>query len=299
MFFSLLTSARPGGYRVLTELGDRQIGRRVSRGSRRRFGDEYLLAGPEPAITMTRILPIHPIEMKTTFRHCFLANFSVQPEALVRRLPSHLHPDIHRERAFVSVVIAEMSKMRPAFLPEVLGVTYNQVVYRAVVKCGAERGVTFLRSDADNAAMVAGGNALTFFRFNSADVSWERSPNRVRFALSPKGPASARIEADYELATASASLPPSSVFSDLGTAQSFLTELYAAFGARRSDGRVEIVRIVRTPWSSAVVRDQRGVYEAMTSGLLFTAEEAVLDSVFYVRELSYHWQRLALEAIAG
>ena len=193
------------------------------------------LVGPEPAITMTRILPIHPIEMKTTFRHCFLANFSVQPDALVRRLPSHLHPDTHRGRAFVSVVIAEMSKMRPAFLPEALGVTYNQVVYRAVVKCGAERGVTFLRSDADSAVMVAGGNALTFFRFNSADVSWERSPNRIRFALSPKGPASARIEADYELATASENLPPSSVFSDLGTAQSFLTELYAAFGARRTD----------------------------------------------------------------
>src|SRR5438552_13314710 len=130
-----------------------------------------------------------------------------------------------------------MSRMRPAFLPEAFGVTYNQVVYRAVVTCGAERGVTFLRSDADSAVMVAGGNALTFFRFNEAEVSWDRSPSRIQFSLVPKR-AGARIEGDYDVGAASERLPASSVFSDLGSAQTFLTELYAAFGAQRADGRV-------------------------------------------------------------
>jgi len=104
---------------------------------------------------------------------------------------------------------------------------------------------------------------------------------------------------DYDVRAASERLPASSVFSDLGSAQTFLTELYAAFGAQRADGRVETVRIVRTRWRSAVVKDRAGVYEAMTSGLLFTAEESVLDSIFYVRELGYHWKRLSLEPIAG
>jgi uncharacterized protein YqjF (DUF2071 family) len=118
-----------------------------------------------------RIWPVHPLAMKTTFHRCFLVNFAVSPSALESRLPNHIQPDIHEGRGYVSVVIAEMRKVRPALLPEALGTTYNQVVYRAVVKCGSERGVAFLRSDADNRMMVAAGNALTFFKFNQARIS--------------------------------------------------------------------------------------------------------------------------------
>jgi hypothetical protein len=189
-----------------------------------------------------------------------------------------------------------MKDMRPAFVPAALGITYNQVVYRAVVRCGAERGVTFMRSDADNPLMVAAGNALTFFRFNRAQISWTLSSSSSRFSLAPAGPPQkARIDADYDVSSATDRLPASSRFRDLKTAQAFLTELYSAFGARRADGRVEVVRIARTGWGSKVVEDRRGNYEAMTSGALFSGSEACLDSIFYVEDLEYRWNRLALE----
>ena len=109
---------------------------------------------------MRRLIPVHPVAMKTTFRRCFLVNFAVDPAAMRAQLPAHLEPDLHDGRAYLSVVIADMMRMRPAFLPAALGVTYTQVVYRAIVRFGLERGVTFLRSDADNRFMVAAGNAL-------------------------------------------------------------------------------------------------------------------------------------------
>lgn len=112
--------------------------------------------------------------MRTVFRNCFLVNFAVEPNALAAQLPGHLRPDVHHDRAFVSVVIAKMERMRPAFLPAALGVTYIQVVYRAIVLCGSERGVCFLRSDADHPLMVLGGNALTFFQFHRADITWSQ-----------------------------------------------------------------------------------------------------------------------------
>ena len=137
-----------------------------SRGAARRS-----VAGPQDHYPCTRssmsgsrrCLPIHPVPMRTTFARCLLVNFAVDPPALASKLPSHLVPDVHAGCAFVSIVIAHMKDMRPAWTPRALGITYNQVVYRAVVKCGAERGVTFLRSDADSSLMVAAGNALTFF----------------------------------------------------------------------------------------------------------------------------------------
>src|SRR5262245_49862210 len=235
--------------------------------------------------------------MRTTFSTCILVNFAIDPHALKQKLPSHLEPDLHDGMGYVSIVIAKMEKMRPAFLPPALGITYHQVVYRAVVRCGAERGVTFLRSDADNHLMVAAGNALTFFRFHYSRISWHPKPNGIHFSLCPANGDPAEIDATYETAAGPAQLPASCRFADLRSAQAFLSELYVAFGGVRAEGRVEVVRIERNLWESSVVPDHNGLYNAMTSGLLFNQNQASLDSIFRVRNLHYRWERLSLKQI--
>ena len=229
--------------------------------------------------------------MRTTFRHCILANFAIRPDVLARRLPPHLKPAVHGGWAFVSVVIAEMERMRPAFLPTALGVTYSQVVYRAVVTCGNARGVHFLRSDADNRLMVAAGNALTFFRFHRADIRWALDERALRVHLEPRNGDAAVIRGDYDLRGGGTAMPASSRFATLEDAEGVLTELYVAFGRQRGDGWVEAVRIARSAWRSVVVHDRVATYQAMSSGLLFHAEEAELDSCFYVEHMGYRWSR--------
>ena len=240
---------------------------------------------------------IHPVPMKTRFRRCVLANFEMNPETLASRLPEHLTPDVHHGKSFVSVVVAEMQKMRPAFLPRFAGTTYNQVVYRAVVRCGSRRGVTFLRSDADSPCMVTAGNLLTFFRFHRADASWSVDESSIDFELTPRDNAAAAIELSLETNSMSSQMPPESGFRDLVDAQLFLTELYLAFGKQRSDGRVETVQVERTPWEGRVCRDRVARYEAMTGGALFRAGETRLNSVFLVENLDYYWNRLSFTAL--
>jgi hypothetical protein len=147
--------------------------------------------------------------------------------------------------------------------------------------------------------MVLGGNALTFFRFHLAAATWEHTPEQIRFALRSRHATGAGIQAEYILASSGTRLPASSRFADLPSAQAFLAELYAAFGAQRPDGRVEVVRIARTLWQSAVITEHSGTYEAMTTGRLFHSDEARLDSIFYVRELHYRWQPLELVRRTG
>lgn len=204
--------------------------------------------------------------MRALFRRCYLVNFAVAPQALRARLPAHLEPDLHQGSAWLSIVIADMAGMRPAFL----------------------------RSDADDRLMVAGGNALTFFRFHHAAVRWERSAQEVRLVLAPSAGDPARIEAAFDRTVPPERMPGGSRFPDLATASAFLSELYTAFGALRRDGRVEVVRIARTPWSSRVVA-ATGRFEAIGSGAVFAAGEAVLDSAFEVENLEYRWNRLSLE----
>jgi len=237
------------------------------------------------------LIPVHPVPMRTVFRHCFLVNFALRPDVLASRLPDHVRPDVHDGWSYLSIVITEMERMRPAFLPRALGITYTQVVYRAVVLCGRERGVCFVRSDADSALMVLAGNALTFFRFYRAAVTWSFSHGITRFSLRPRGGEAAGVDAEYDLNEATHEMPATSRFTTLDGAQRFLTELHIAFGTKRRDGMIDAVRLQRSDWRSSVVRDRLGSYEAMTSGVLFGPGEAELDSVFYVERLNYHWHR--------
>jgi uncharacterized protein YqjF (DUF2071 family) len=226
--------------------------------------------------------------MTTVFRNCFLVNFAVDPEIMRRQLPPGISPELYADRAFLSVVIADMDKMRPAFLPRALGITYNQVVYRAVVRCGGERGVHFLRSDADNRVMSLAGDLLTFFHFNHSRVTQRQADGRYYFDLESGDRAD--IHATFDVAHASQHMPAASRFPSLAEAQGFLVELYAAF---TSDARhISTVRIKRGEWQIRVVEDLRGVYEFMDGSAQFPSGSAQLDSVFYVSHVSYYWFRL-------
>lgn len=230
--------------------------------------------------------------MKTLFRECFLVNWAIDPPALRSLLPPPLEPDLHGGRAYLSVVIAHLERMRPAFLPHFLGTTYNQVVYRAIVRCRGERGVYFVRSDADHPLMCLAGNWLTFFRFHLSRVRLKSTNEQVTFDLWAGPSERADIRATYDLASARRVLPPTSHFATLDDAQQFLVELYQAFGVEPASGRVDRVRIRRDAWNIQVVDDLRGEYPFMQHHAPFTPQNAQLDSIFYVRDLPYYWYPL-------
>jgi uncharacterized protein YqjF (DUF2071 family) len=237
---------------------------------------------------MYSLVPKHPVPMRTVFRNCFLVNFAVDPQVMSRLLPPRISPDLYRDAAFLSVVIADMEKMRPAFVPRAFGITYNQVVYRAVVRCNGERGVHFLRSDADNRLMCLAGNLLTFFHFNYSRVSQKLENGKFYFDLESRDHAD--IHSIFDLSGQSQIMPPMSRFRSVVEAQEFLVELYAAFA---SDFRyIRTVRIKRGQWSVATVEDLCGVYEFVNSSALFPEGSATIDSVFYASRIPYYWSRL-------
>lgn len=241
---------------------------------------------------MVTAIPKHPIPMKTRFRKCFLVNFGVSPAVMRRILPAPLEPDLHNDEAFLSVVIAAMEKMRPAFLPAAFGVTYLQVVYRVVVRCRGRRGVFFIRSDANHRFMCLMGNLLTFFRFNHSTMSYRQENNRIHFDLQAAPSHHADIQATFDLAQRSDELPATSTFETLYEAQQFLVELFAAFSPNPDQRTINVVRIKRGEWDIKTVPDCRASYQLMASSDLFTAKHTRLDSVFYVVDLPYYWHTL-------
>lgn len=242
-------------------------------------------------VPLRDLVPKHPLPMRCHFRECYLVNFAVDPDALRRALPQPLEPDLYAGKAWLSIVIADMVSMRPAFLPPCCGANYTQVVYRAVVRAGRERGVFFVRSDADDRFMCLAGNLLTRFRFHPADVRWTRRPDSVSFELA-SGADRAGIQSSFRIATGSSRTPPSSAFHQLGDARDFLVDLFQAFSVDALTGSVDRVRIERSPWDVLVVDDEDARYEFMQEGSLFNSTNARLDSVFRMTNVPYHWHTL-------
>jgi uncharacterized protein YqjF (DUF2071 family) len=246
------------------------------------------------------IVPKHPIPMRTMFRECLLVNFAIEPEALRRLIPVPIELELHRGEAYVSVVIAEMDKMRPAFLPHALGITFHQVVYRAVVRTpkNGERGVYFLRSDADNALMSIAGDWLTFFRFHAASIRTTHKGDLLAVDLTAARRDCADIHATYNVASARRMLPASSRFESFEQAKEFLVQLFAAFSYDALTNELSIVHIQRGEWKIEVIDDAPAVYEWMQRGPHFNTENTRLDSVFYVREIPYTWHTLEKVGLA-
>jgi len=270
----------------------------------RSLADEYRarITRAEPAWSTTvlrygwsrpgQIVPKHPLPMKTTFRNCFLVNFAMAPETLAQVLPPPLVPDMYNGHAFLSVVVADMEQMRPAFVPGFLGVTYQQVVYRAVVRCGDERGVHFLRSDADNRLMVELGNLLSFFRFHQARIVATDGGGLRHFDLVADPHDHADIHATFDLASARRTVPAGSVFASVDDAQRFLVELYAAFRPDPDGATVKTVRIKRSAWRVQMVDTPRARFDYMNGSAFFRSDSTRLDSTIYVEDLDYYWHTL-------
>jgi Uncharacterized conserved protein (COG2071) len=232
--------------------------------------------------------------MTTVFRHCLLANYAIAPEALAAVLPAPLVPDLAGGQAWLSVVIADMWRMRPAGIPAALGVSYQQVVYRAVVRCGRSRGVYFLRSDSDSPVMNVGGNLLSFFRFHRATVAWTRDPDRQRVTV-----ASTDGTADIDLTMGTRplpALPAGSAFPALAPARDHLVDLFTAYHPQPGQDRIDVVQIKREGWDITVLPVISAQCAFLDGAGPIPVGHARLDSIFAIQDLPYYWHRLRVDS---
>jgi hypothetical protein len=235
--------------------------------------------------------------MTTVFRRCLLVNYAVAADVLAAMLPAPLEPDLAAGRGWLSVVIADMQQMRPAGIPAVLGLSYRQIVYRAVVRYRSSRGVYFLRSDADNRFMNAGGNLLSFFRFHHATVVWAGDGGQQQIAVRTRDGS-----ADIDLilgADDGAGLPGDSSFAGLSEARQHLVELFTAYHPRSNENRLDVVRISRANWNLTVAPVRSARCGFLDGQGPFPLGSARLDSVFAAHDVPYYWHRLRTQKITG
>ena len=209
-----------------------------------------------------------PLAMNGRLSECLLLSYRTPARSVRHLVPKNLELVTRDGWAFWSVVACRVEAVRPAGVPQGLGVDYHHVGYRLHVKgrtAAGEtlRGLYFVRSDADNNLVAPLGNLLSNFRFHPAGVELSRAGREGGdvLTLAVTGPADdAANDAMARVVTGAggngAAAAPGSPFGSAAEAEQFLKEPVLAL-APDLDGRYfELAEAVRDEarWHERPVR---------------------------------------------
>jgi uncharacterized protein YqjF (DUF2071 family) len=244
------------------------------------------------------LAPKHPVGMTTDYRTVALLNYAIAPDALRRLVPAELDLDISHDHGFVTVVCADMVRMRPSPLPHLLGITYDQVVYRVPVRYQGEPGLFFLGSDAGQQLMVAAGAAFSMFGVRLSKTKITDAGDRVTIDVFGRTPG-VDFHAYLKVQPDAQSLPDASLFVSKSEAQSFLVDRFVAF-VPSVDGRpMRRVRVRRGTWDVLLPSATDVRSDILDGSRDFPVGSARLDNAFVARDIPYHWFAAEVERAPG
>jgi hypothetical protein len=239
------------------------------------------------------LLKRHPIPVSAFFRHSLVLTYAYPPEILEPLVPKGLELDLFRGQAFLAVALVQTERLRPSFLPAVLGRDFFLCGYRIFTRLGngarSKRGLRILRSDTDRKWMVRAGNVLTHYNYHFCLSNLEERDHEIRWTIrTPQSEADLEVVA--HLKDEPAPLPDGSPFATLVEARRFAGPLPYTFEYEEATGSIIGICAKRTNWEPQPV-----AVEVRRSTFLeqepFCGAPAVLANAFYVHSVPYQWQR--------
>jgi hypothetical protein len=242
---------------------------------------------------MFYLMKRHPIPISAFFRHSLVLTYAFPPAVLEPLLPKGLVLDLFRGYAFLAVALVQTERLRPSFLPAVMGHDFFLSGYRIFTRLDSgshsRRGLRILRSDTDHKWMVRAGNLLTHYNYRLCHATLEEREQEIHWTiLTP------RAEADFEVvahvADKPATLPGGSPFATLAEARRFAGPLPYTFDHEEATGSIIGIRAMRQNWEPLpiAVDVRRNTFLEREP---FRSASPLLANAFYVRAVPYRWQR--------
>jgi SAM-dependent methyltransferase len=236
----------------------------------------------------------HPLPVRAHFDHSIVLTYALPAPVLEPLLPPGLMLDTCDGYGFVAVAIVQTRDLRPTFLPRILGRDFVLTGYRIFTRFKTPagrtlRGLRILRSDADRALMVAGGNLLTHYNYRRCDATISATAD-AKLAVTirtPGGEADVDVIADL---AGDAALPPASPFRTLRDARKFAGPLPYTFDYEPQTHSIISIKGVRENWSPRLVNvDVRRL--SFFDHEMFRGVKPILASAFHVHDIPYRWER--------
>ena len=255
------------------------------------LGLAWVAAGTRSGSVFTR-LRRHPIAIHAHFRHCLTLTYAFPPDVLRRLLPPGLELDTYNGHAFFAVALVQTESLRPASLPERCGQNFFLAGYRVFTTFtrpngSRVRGLRILRSDADRAGMVIGGNMLTHYNYHRCQAKADEEGLRLHFSVSTTDD---RGTLDVVTDLSNPSLPSGSPFQSVREARRFAGPLPFTFDYERETDAIIAIHATRANWQPVPVSvEVRRLW--FFDQPLFDGCKPVLAAAFYVHDIDYRWER--------
>lgn len=243
----------------------------------------------------------HPFAIRAFFEHVLVLAYAFPRETLQPLLAPGLVLDTFKDKAFLAIALVWTRKLRPAFAPPWLGLSFFLSGYRvfaryATVEGRTLRGLRILRSDTDRRSMALLGNLFTHYRYGLARVAVTETDGALEIDIrTPNAQTDLHVIAD--LAGRPGPLPEGSPFADVADARRFAGPLPFTFAWEPQTRSIIRIQGHREAWDPQPVRVdvKRATY--LESPALRDAQP-VLANAFYLQDVPYRWTRGVRERVA-
>lgn len=253
----------------------------------------WTAAASGPRVGLSARLRRHPLAIRAHFEECVTLTYAVPAAVLRPLLPPGLELETLRGYGFVAVALVQTRSLRPAFLPRPLGQRFFLAGYRVFARFHlpsgrTARGLRILRSDADRALMVRGGNLMTHYDYHRCDVQIEGCDERRSISVRTVDRAG-----DLDLSmmrSADPALPPGSPFESWKEARRFAGPLPFTFDYEAETHAIIAIEAIRQHWRPAPIAvDVRRI--AFLDQPAFAGATPILAAAFQVNDIDYRWNR--------
>jgi uncharacterized protein YqjF (DUF2071 family) len=234
----------------------------------------------------------HPIPIEAHFQECLTLTYALPAGVLRPLLPPGLELETFNGYGFVAVALVQANSLRPAGLPKLVGQDFFLAGYRVFTRFRTPdghilRGLHILRSDANRALMVAGGNLLTHYNYHRCRARIESSNRHITVAVVTSDRA-----ADLDLTGDSLhpTLPPGSPFPSWRVARRFAGPLLFTFDYEPETHSIIAIKGMRTNWKPAPMSvDVRRL--SFFERPPFLGSTPILAAAFRISDIEYRWER--------
>src|ERR1051326_8774556 len=242
---------------------------------------------------MLHLLKRHPFPVTAFFRQSLVLTYAFPTAVLEPLLPPGLVLDTYGEYGFLAIAMVQTERLRPSFMPAVLGRDFFLAGYRIFTRLGHDtsslRGLRILRSDTNRQLMVSAGNLLTHYHYHLCSVKLTQRPEEFEWSIYTP-----REEADLDVvahvAAGPAPLPAGSPFANEKDARRFAGPLPYTFDYEAETHSIIRIRGVREAWNPQPV-----AVEVRKNNFLrqepYCHVKPIFANAFYVHDIPYRWER--------
>lgn len=218
-----------------------------------------------------------------------LVNYRVDPKIATRLLPGPLRPQLVGGWAVAGICMIRLGRVRPAWVPGILGVRSENAAHRIAVEWdgprGRETGVYIPRRDSGSVITVVAGGRLFPGMHHRAIFDVHETANDFQVSLASRDGATG-VSVDVGLAE---QLRESVLFADLAEASEFFRRGSVGFSTTRDGGRLDGVELATGSWrvEPLEIRDVQSTF--FDDRDRFPEGSATLDCALLMRDVPVTW----------